>query len=67
MRFAYSRIALLPRIETAPSKPDVKELGLLAKGTELIIDLTSGRERENEGRGDERDVEVAVSITAMEQ
>ncbi len=45
----------------------MKELGLLAKGTELIIYLTSARERENEGRGDERDVEVAVSVTAMEQ
>ncbi len=46
---------------------DVKELGLLAKETELIIDLTSARERENEGQGDERDAEVAVSVTAMEQ
>ncbi len=50
MRFAYSRIALLPRIETALSKPDVKELGLLAYGTEFNLDLTSTRERRgNEG------------------
>ncbi len=45
----------------------VKELGLLAKGTEPIIDLTYAMDRENEGRGDERDVEVAVSVTPMEQ